>query len=68
MSMRIEKKAGTPSEMSRMYGVPEGSLANMRYRKAGPKFYKVGRRVLYFFEDFEAWLKQNPVLTKDSLD
>jgi hypothetical protein len=61
------KTAGTPHEMSRLYGIPVGTLANWRYLKKGPKFYKVGKSVLYFTEDFEDCLRRNPVLTKDSL-
>jgi hypothetical protein len=67
MNTNHHKKAGTPFEMARLYGVPVGTLANMRYLKRGPRFYKVGKSVLYFTEDFEDWLRRNPVLTKDSL-
>jgi hypothetical protein len=61
------KMAGTPYEMARLYGIPAGTLANWRYLKKGPKFFKVGKTVLYFMVDFENWLRRNPVLTKDSL-
>jgi hypothetical protein len=67
MTMNQKKKAGTPFEMSRIYGVPAGTLANWRYLKTGPKFFKIGKSVLYFTEDFEDWLRRNPVLTKDSI-
>jgi|PlaIllAssembly_1097288.scaffolds.fasta_scaffold907503_2 hypothetical protein len=61
-----QKQAGTPYEMSRLYGVPAGTLANLRYQKRGPKYYKVGKGVFYFVVDFESWLKSKPVLTIDS--
>lgn len=61
------KKAGTPHEVAQTYGIPEGTLANMRWKKVGPKFYRRGRVVVYFWEDVEAWLRQNPVLTIDSV-
>ena len=67
MSTSHKKKAGTPFEMSRLYGIPAGTLANLRYQKKGPKFYKIGKSVLYFTEDFEDWLRRSPVLTKDSI-
>ncbi len=47
----------------------EGSLANMRSQKRGPKFYRVGPgrgRVVYRREDIEAYLFANPVHTVDS--
>jgi hypothetical protein len=63
----FQKKALTPKEVSLIYGIPEGSLANMRMAKTGAKYHKIGRRVLYMIEDVEAWVRSNPVLTKDSL-
>lgn len=54
-------KAITPLQFELIYGIPRGSLANMRNEKKGPKFYIAGeRRVLYFIEDVETWLKRKP--------
>lgn len=65
---KIIRKAMTPRQASQTYGISEGTLANMRHQKTGPKYYKIGKRkVIYFVEDFEAWLRKNPVLTIDSL-
>ncbi len=66
MNTSTKKQAGTPYEMSRLYGVPVGTLANLRYQKRGPKYYKIGKGVFYFISDFEAWMKGRPVLTADS--
>ena len=66
MNTSHTKKAGTPYDMSRLYGVSVGTLANLRYQKRGPNFYKVGKSVFYFVVDFESWLKSKPVLTIDS--
>lgn len=44
-----------------------GSLANLRCRKEGPKYYKLNKKVLYRRSDLEAWLGSEPVLTRDSL-
>jgi hypothetical protein len=63
--MEQRAKAATPEKIASMYGIPSGTLANMRYRREGPKFFKCGRRVVYFFDDVENWLRQNPVLTRD---
>jgi len=62
------KKALTPDEVSEMYGFSKGTLANLRNKREGAKFYKVGRKVLYRVEDLENWLFQNPVQTVDSLE
>lgn len=67
MKTGTPKKTISPKEASVTYGFCEGTLANLRYRKQGPKFYRVGRKVLYLAEDFERWVLSNPVLTKDSL-
>lgn len=32
-------------------------LAEWRYRHQGPRFYKVGRVILYRFSDLEAWFE-----------
>lgn len=67
MENKITKQTLTPKEVSEQYGVPGGSLANLRWRKEGPRYYRVGRRILYKVSDVEAWLFSHPVLTIDSL-
>ena len=60
------KRAVSPAEVESMYGISRGTLANFRYRKVGPKYYKVGtRKVLYLVDDVENWCRRNPVLTAD---
>jgi hypothetical protein len=60
-------KATTADQVSKIYGIPQGTLANMRCRKEGPKYYKINSRVIYFLADVEKWLMRNPVLTRDSI-
>lgn len=67
MKVDIPRRAANPQEISLMFGIPEGSLANLRWKKEGPKYYRRKRRIYYFISDVEDWLKQNPILTKDSL-
>jgi hypothetical protein len=68
VGVNLEKKYVTPKEASEIYGLSVGVLANWRYQRRGPKYYIVGgRKVLYHVSDFEAWIKRNPILTKDSL-
>ena len=66
--MKQEKKTISPETAAELYDLSRGSLANLRSKGKGPKFYKIGgRKVLYRVEDFEAWLKSNPVQTTDSI-
>ena len=66
--MDVKRRALSPDEAAAMYGLNVGTLANLRYAKQGPKYFKVGKKVVYFVEDVEAWIRQNPVLTRDSID
>lgn len=63
----LGKKAITADEASVLYGINKGTLANMRSKKRGPKYYKVGRKIVYKVQDFEQWFFSNPVMTIDSL-
>ena len=65
--IKEERKALTTKEVSEVYPTDQGTLANLRWQKKGPKYYKIGRKVLYRPEDIEAWLFSHPVLTIDSL-
>jgi predicted DNA-binding transcriptional regulator AlpA len=68
MNKEFEKRSITPAELEAIYGIPRGSLANMRWAKKGPKYYKAGaRRVIYMVSDVENWLSRNPVLTSESM-
>jgi hypothetical protein len=65
------KTALTPKEVIVFYPAlttSEGTLANWRNQKRGPKFYKVSRKIVYRPEDIEAFIFQNPVLTIDSIE
>lgn len=56
--MNKKKRAVTSAEAASMYGWTVGALAQLRHRRQGPKFYKVGKKVLYFIEDIESWIRQ----------
>jgi predicted DNA-binding transcriptional regulator AlpA len=68
MPKQIDRKAAKAGEIAEIYGISAGTLANLRSKREGPKFYKRGRAVVYFLSDVEAWLRQSPVLTRDSLE
>jgi len=62
----------TPKDVVKSYTAltkSEGTLANWRHQKIGPKFYKIGnKKILYRPEDIEAFLFSNPVQTIDSIE
>jgi hypothetical protein len=63
-------KVLSPEEVVKIYPAltrSEGTLANWRSRKKGPKFYKLSQRVVYRPQDIEDFLFRNPVLTIDCM-
>jgi len=60
-------KSVTPQQASVIFGIPAGTLANLRSQGRGAKYFKRGKRVIYFVSDLEAWLKEEPVYTIDSV-
>mgnify|MGYP002399188997 CR=1 FL=1 len=67
----MKKKLLRPKEVVKKYPeltASEGTLANWRCQKRGPRYYKVSRGVLYDPDDIEAVLYRNPVLTLDSVE
>jgi hypothetical protein len=67
---QAEKKTITAETAAALYDLSPGTLANLRAKGKGCKFYRVGggRKVIYRVDDFEAWLTSNPVMTKGSID
>jgi len=61
------KRFITPKSAAQTFGFCEGTLANLRSKKLGCKYYKVNRKILYDFSEFESWIKRNPVMTMDSV-
>ncbi|OPY13316.1 MAG: hypothetical protein A4E66_00821 [Syntrophus sp. PtaB.Bin001] len=66
-----ERVALTSEEVIQFY--PEltrskGVLANWRLKKVGPRYYKIGSKVVYRIKDIEEFLFRNPVLTRDCID
>lgn len=56
---RSPDELGTPGEVAEYLHTTEGRLAQMRYLGTGPKYVKVGRRVLYRWTDIEEYLHAN---------
>jgi hypothetical protein len=66
--MDCRKIVLSPIEVHKLYGLAVGTLANLRWAKRGPKYFKKpgGRGVFYLASDVETWLFSNPVLTVDN--
>lgn len=54
-----------PSQVASALGTSEAGLAQMRYRGTGPKFCKVGRRVMYRWGDVREYLERNTLQRTD---
>ena len=52
-------------QVAEILHVSEASLAQQRYRGFGPRFIKVGRRVIYRRADVEAYLDANTLQRTD---
>lgn len=59
----LSRRALTPDQVAEVYSIPRGSLANWRCKKIGPKYFRVGRKVLYLIEDVETFITGTPVMT-----
>jgi hypothetical protein len=51
-----EKEIFSPAQLAERYsGITVLTLADWRYKKKGPKFFRAGKRVFYRKADVEAW-------------
>jgi hypothetical protein len=51
----------TTKELSKRWSLSEGTLSNWRSLKKGPKYTKIGRRVVYRIKDIEKFEAKNLV-------
>ena len=58
-SRSVADDLGTPQEIATYLHTSIARLAQMRYQGTGPRFVKVGRRVLYRWVDVRGWLDEN---------
>jgi hypothetical protein len=63
----LKKVAATPREVSELYGLSRGHLANLRSKSLGPRYFKRGRMVLYWLTDVETYLRECPCMTADAV-
>jgi hypothetical protein len=66
----LKKITLTPIEVYSVFGVCPGTLANWRWKRIGPRFFKRpgGRGVFYLLSDLEAYFLSHPVQTIDSIE
>ena len=55
----------TPKMVEERFQIPVGTLANMRWQGRGPEYVKMGRKVLYRFDDLQEYFAQRRVRTAD---
>jgi hypothetical protein len=58
--------AGDTPTISKMFGIAVGTLQNLRSQGRGPRYYRLGRKILYKIDDVSAWVFSNPQMTLDS--
>ena len=63
----MRKRYLSTDETAEFLRMTREALATMRWRGEGPRFVKLRKRVLYDFNDLEAWLERHKVFTKDTL-
>lgn len=61
------KRALSPDDVEIIYGIPRGTLANLRSKRVGCVFWKVGSKCYYRADEFERWFFSHKILTKDSI-
>jgi hypothetical protein len=55
----------SPRQVAELLNTSEAGLAQMRYRGHGPKFVKIGRKVLYRWSDVRDYLNANTIQRTD---
>ena len=56
---------GLPRQVAELLDTTEAGLAQMRYRGTGPRFVKVGKKVLYRWSDVRDYLDANTLQRTD---
>ncbi|MFE5409984.1 helix-turn-helix transcriptional regulator [Microbacterium sp. NPDC056569] len=56
-SARLSHQLLSPDQVAALLPVvTKGTLAMWRYEHKGPKYYKLGRKVVYALDELEEWL------------
>jgi Helix-turn-helix domain len=65
MEIPADIDTATPAQVAEVLDTSEAGLAQMRYRGTGPKFTKVGKKVLYRWSEVRKYLEQNTLQRTD---
>lgn len=61
-SMQLSHQFLSPDQVAELLpGVSRQTLAMWRYEHKGPKFYKLGRKVVYALDELEEWIAASGV-------
>lgn len=63
--MNTQKKLNT-KEAARLYDLVPNTLERWRCQNRGPKYARIGRRILYDMQDLEDFFMANSIETADS--
>ena len=55
-------------EAAELFSVSTGTLQNWRSLKVGPRYFKMGRKILYKLDDLEAFFMSTPVLPMEGME
>jgi len=58
---RFRDDVASPREVAEALRVSEEALKQLRYRKRGPKYVKVGSKIFYRWSDVERYFDKNAV-------
>jgi predicted DNA-binding transcriptional regulator AlpA len=61
--LRQDRRYLTQTHLSKLLNLSPRTLERMRAEGTGPRFIKAGRRVLYQWEDVEAWLARRSFIS-----
>jgi hypothetical protein len=69
MNKESRRIALKPSEVRETFGIPEGTLANLRWARKGPRYFKRpgGRGIFYLLADVEVWITSRPVYPSEGV-
>jgi len=60
--MEMEKKYLNEKEVSKLLGIPRGSLANDRWLKKGLPHVRIGGRIRYAISDINKYIEDNRII------
>lgn len=55
-----ERRYVSDRELAKLTSIAQSTWQQMRYAKEGPPWRKIGKRVVYCWEEVEAWIKAQP--------